>query len=95
MKGEVVFASRERGLRLIERDVEPQVSASNNSVERKPDTMKTYILRELKTVEPQKSMTLPKGVRQNSSQAVASLGFRVIIPRSLVRRLKNVLSNGL
>jgi len=55
MKGEVVSAFRERGLHLGVRDAEPQVSESINSIERKTDTMKSYILRELKAVQPQKS----------------------------------------
>src|SRR5215475_697735 len=55
MKGKAVSAFRERGLHLAVRDAEPQVSESINSMERKTDTMKTYILRELKTVEPQKT----------------------------------------
>jgi len=55
MKGEVVSAFRERGLHLAVRDAEPQVSESINSMERKTDTMKSYILREPKAVQPQKS----------------------------------------
>lgn len=55
MKGEAVSAFRERGLHLAVRDAEPQVSESINSSERKTDTMKTYILRDLKAVEPQKT----------------------------------------
>src|SRR4051794_21480801 len=55
MKGEVVSAFQERGLHLAVRDAEPQVSESNNSMERKTDTMKTYILREPKAVQPQTS----------------------------------------
>jgi 5-methylcytosine-specific restriction endonuclease McrA len=55
MKGEVVSAFRERGLHLAGRDAEPQVSEANNSMERKTDTMKTYILGEPKAVQPQKS----------------------------------------
>jgi len=37
------------------RDAEPQVSESINSMEKKTETMKTYILRDLKAVEPQKT----------------------------------------
>src|SRR5215204_816028 len=55
MKGEAVSAFPECGLDLAGRDAEPQVSESNNSMERKTDTMKTYILRDLKTVEPQRT----------------------------------------
>lgn len=68
MKGEVVSAFRERGLHLAVRDAKPQVSESNNSMERKTDTMKTYILRELKAVEPQKSVRA-SGL-QNQAQAL-------------------------
>ena len=46
-------ALRERGLRRG-CDAGPQVSETINSVERKADTMKTYLLRALKAVEPQK-----------------------------------------
>ena len=55
MKGKVMSAFRERGLHLAVRDAEPQVSESISSMERKTDTMKTYILRDLKAVEPQKT----------------------------------------
>src|SRR5215216_3753724 len=51
-----VPAFRERGLHLAVRDTEPQVSESINSMGRNSDTMKTYILRDLKAVEPQKSV---------------------------------------
>src|ERR1035437_9510723 len=57
MKRVKVSALRERGLRPVVREAEPQVVglAPQTTKERKADTMKTYILRENKTVEPQKS----------------------------------------
>jgi hypothetical protein len=58
MKGEAVSAFRECGLHLAVRNAEPQVGESINSMERKPNTMKTYILRDLKAVEPQKPCPL-------------------------------------
>ena len=59
MKAKKVSALRERGLRPdVGRETEPQVSESINSIERKTDTMKTYLLRDPNTVEPQK----PRGL---------------------------------
>jgi hypothetical protein len=55
MKSKVLSAFRERGLHLAERDAEPQVWSMKRKLERKTDTMKTYILREPKAVQPQKS----------------------------------------
>jgi len=57
MKRVKVSALRERGLHPAERDAEPQVVglAPQTTNERKADTMKTYILRYPKPVEPQKS----------------------------------------
>src|ERR1035437_10445980 len=57
MKRVKVSALRERGLRPVVRVAEPQVVGlpPQTTNERKADTMKTYILRENKTVEPQKS----------------------------------------
>src|SRR5204863_7839081 len=55
MKGKAVSAFRERGLQLAVRDAEPQVSESINSMERKTDTMKTYILHDYKPVEAQRT----------------------------------------
>src|SRR5437773_8491504 len=55
MKGKAVSAFRERGWHFAVRDAEPQASESINSMERKTDTMKTYRLRDVKTVEPQKT----------------------------------------
>src|ERR1017187_3895436 len=57
MKRVKVSALRERGLRPVGRVAEPQVVglAPQTTNERKADTMKTYILRENKSVEPQKS----------------------------------------
>jgi hypothetical protein len=60
MKGEAVSAVREGGLDLAVRDADPRVNESINSVERKTDIMKTYILRDLKAVEPQKSARLSR-----------------------------------
>ncbi len=58
MKAKAVSALRsKRGLRPVERDAEPEVveSALQTSNERRANTMKTYILREPKTVELQKA----------------------------------------
>jgi hypothetical protein len=54
MKGEAVSAFLEGGLDLAVPDAEPKASESINSMERKRETMKTSILRDLRTVEPQK-----------------------------------------
>lgn len=72
MKGKVVSAFRKRGLHLAERDAEPQVSESNNSMERKTDTMKTYILRESKAVQPQKSARAPRSQPTGAPAAIAT-----------------------
>ena len=58
MKVKVVPALRERGLRR-ECGAGPQVSETINSMERKADTMKTYLLRAPKAVEPQKPARPP------------------------------------
>ena len=57
MKVKPVSALRERGLRPDGRVAEPPVVglAPQTTNERKANTMKTYILRDSKTVEPQKS----------------------------------------
>jgi transposase len=81
MKGEVVSAFRKRGLHRAVRDAEPQVSESNNSMERKTDTMKTYILRDLKAVEPQKSVhasgSQPAGAASATSKPALFIGLDV------------------
>ena len=57
MKAIKMSALRERGLRPdMCRGVEPQVSEFINSIERKADTMKTYIRRDPNAVEPQNSL---------------------------------------
>src|SRR5437762_11358545 len=56
MKAKAVSALRsKRGLRPVVRDAEPQVVglAPQTTNERRANTMKTYILRDPKTVEPQ------------------------------------------
>src|ERR1017187_32974 len=57
MKRVKVSALRERGLRPAGRVAEPQVVglAPQTTNERRANTMKTYILRETQTAEPQKS----------------------------------------
>ena len=52
MKARKVSVLRERGGRRV-CGAEPQVSERINSIERKADTMKTYLLRTPNTVEPQ------------------------------------------
>src|SRR5215510_10365607 len=52
MKRAKVSALRERGLHCV-CSAEPQVSESINSLERKADTMKTYILRPFPPVDAQ------------------------------------------
>src|SRR5262245_60309626 len=54
MKRVKVSALLERGLRSGEcRSGQPQVNEPSNSIERKADTMKTYILRDPNSVQPQ------------------------------------------
>ena len=63
MKEKAVSALRsKRGLRPVMRVAEPQVVglASVTTDERKTDTMKTYILRNLKPVQPQKAIRPPR-----------------------------------
>ena len=76
MKGKAVSAFRERGLHLAVRDAEPQVSESINSMERKTDTMKTYILRDLKPVEPEKTVRRDPSMTATCGPA-ATLASRV------------------
>jgi len=63
MKAKAVSALRsERGLRTVKRNAEPQVvglAPQTTSNDRKANTMKTYILRDPKTVEPQKIQFAP------------------------------------
>ena len=61
MKGEAVSALREeRGLRRVS-GAEPQVVglAPQTTAERRANTMKTYLLRDPQTVEPQKRPLTP------------------------------------
>jgi hypothetical protein len=79
MKVIKVSALRERGLRPAGRDAEPQVVglAPQTTNERKADTMKTYILRENKSVEPQKS-TPHSPLRPEPGLTAAAGGARAV-----------------
>ena len=59
MKVDKVSALRERGMRAgVSRRAEPQCLVVNSNIERKADTMKSYILRSRQTVQSQKSNIL-------------------------------------
>jgi len=67
MKVKVVPALRKRGLRRG-CGAEPRVSETINSMERTADTMKTYLLRAPKTVEPQKPARAPRWIAALASR---------------------------
>jgi len=88
MKVKQVSALRERGLRPEMRVAEPQVVglAPQTTNERKANTMKTYILRDPKTVEPQ---TSPRPLRPDPAltATVDMICGRPVPPPSLLAEL--------
>jgi hypothetical protein len=63
MRPEAVSVFRERGLRAgVSRRAEPQCLVGNVNIERKTDTMKSYILRNAPPVQSQ-ILTAPAGAK--------------------------------
>src|ERR1017187_9227301 len=88
MKRVKVSALRERGLRPVGRDAEPQVVglAPQTTNERRANTMKTYILRDPQSVEPQ---TSPRPLRPDPAltATVDMICGRPVPPPSLLAGL--------
>jgi transposase len=86
MKATKVSALRERGLRPdVCRDAEPQVWSMKLKLERKADTMKTYILRPHNCVEPQKAQFLdtPQPSHTHTPTSLAEVSSQGSQPRTL------------
>src|SRR5688572_29911709 len=80
MKRVKVSALRERGLHCL-CSAEPQVSESINSIERKADTMKTYILRPFPPVDAQAA---PRSEPATAARTAQILGQPAAFPAARV-----------